>query len=115
MKIIVAVTACLVAASSAVHAADERCAHSTRCVARTDGDERITRFNQRVLESMHIDYTVEKLTDGRSSVWWTPRDETEENEVNGRVSQYAIAIRACSKDYWPSPETPAGSLKRCTP
>ena len=115
MKIAAVFIACLLVTSWAARAADPKCGHSPKCIARTDGDERITKFNQRVLESMHIGYTVEKLPDGRSSVWWVPRNDLEEREVNGRVSQYAFAIRACSKDYWPSPETAAGSIKRCTP
>jgi hypothetical protein len=79
-----------------------------------DGSVRLTayRVHVRVLATMHIPYKVEKRN-GEVAVWWTPRSDAEEREVDSRVSQYAAAIRECARDEWPTPSTPARAVFSC--
>ena len=81
-------------------------------VALTYNDPRLTEFHKQVLTAMKLPYFT-KLDEGRTAVWWTPRSEEESFEVQYRVSQYAFAIANCPPSLWPTPETPAGTLKRC--
>lgn len=84
----------------------------TKQVALTYGDPRLTEFHKQVLVSMNLSYTVESTPSG-VNVWWTPRSEEESFEVQYRVSQYAFAITNCPPSLWPTPETPAGTIKQC--
>lgn len=91
---------------------DPFCGDAARCVARVEYDSRLTEFHTRVLATMHIPYRLEKR-DSQVAVWWTPRSDAEEQEVDSRVSQYAAAIRECARDEWPTPSTPARAVFSC--
>jgi hypothetical protein len=79
----------------------------------TYDDARLTEFHKRVLSSMSLKYTIETLN-GRTTVSWAPRSESEANEVQARVSQYAFAINGCPANQWPQPDAPSGTITRCT-
>ena len=81
-------------------------------VALTYDDSRLTEFHKQVLTVMKLPY-AEELVDGRTAIWWTPRSEAESFEVQYRVSQYAFAVANCPLSRWPTPETPAGTIKSC--
>jgi hypothetical protein len=93
-------------------AADPYCGESPSCVGHTEYDSRLTEFYVRVLEAMHIQYKVERQN-GNVTIWWVPKTETEQREVDDRASQYSFAIHACPRDMWPTPETPAATLTYC--
>ena len=93
-------------------AADPQCGNSPWCVGHTEYDSRLTDFYMRVLEAMHIQYKVERRQ-GQVTIWWVPRSESEQKEVDDRASQYSFAIHACPRDMWPTPKTPAGTLTYC--
>lgn len=76
------------------------------------GDPKINDFGRAVAEAIKIPYAIEKTVSG-SKIWFAPRNEEEEREVQGRVSQFAFALRACNKPELVTPETPAGSIKSC--
>src|SRR5713226_215145 len=83
MKTSVVLWASLSFVSGIAVAADPHCGSAPRCVARVEYDSRLTEFHKRVLESMQLPYTLEDR-EGRVAVWWVPRSEAEENEVDGR-------------------------------
>src|SRR5471032_3218602 len=112
MKTVAVLCVSILLASGSAVSADPHCGAAPRCVAHVDYDSRITEFHKRILESMHLPYSLENQ-EGRVAVWWAPQSEAEENEVNGRVSQFAFAIHACGREVWPAPETPAGTLTSC--
>ena|SRR6266513_4331787 len=113
MRTGVALWASLSVLAGSAAGADPFCGSSPKCVARVEYDSRLTEFHKRVLESMHIPYKLEDQK-GLVAVWWVPRSEAEEREVDGRVSQYSFALHACPRDKWPTPEAPAGTLTYCS-
>jgi hypothetical protein len=61
---------------------------------------------------MRLSYKVENK-DGQRTIWWMPRSEAEEKEVDGRLLQYGFAINSCAREKWPTPNTPSGTLTFC--
>jgi len=112
MKSSAVLCAIIAVVSGAASGADPYCGDAVRCVGRIDYDPRLTEFNQRVLEAMHRPYKLEQRGD-HVVVWWVPESKAEEAEVDGRVSQYSFALHGCPKEVWPTPETPAHTLKSC--
>ncbi len=111
MKTVAAFSLCLCLTSVAI-AADQLCGTASRCVALEYPDSRLTEFHKRVLESMQLPYKTE-VREALTAVWWVPRTDAEEKEVQARVSQYSFAIRNCPRELWPRPDTPAGTIKSC--
>jgi hypothetical protein len=71
-----------------------------------------TEFYRKVLEAMEIPYSSE-THEGRPVYWWLPRDPAQDAEVRGRVSQFMFATANCPRDRWPTPSTPANTIKVC--
>jgi hypothetical protein len=93
-------------------AEDPLCGNASRCVGRLEDDQRLTDFHIRVLETLRLPYKLEKHDD-RVTVWWVPRSDAEEKEVDDRMGQYAGAIHDCAPDDWPTPTTPARAVFSC--
>lgn len=112
MKGLVLIPALSLLTVGSAFSGDPFCGDAARCVGRVEYDSRLTEFHIQVLATMHIPYKLEKRN-GEVAVWWTPRSDSEEREVDNRVSQYAAAIRECARDDWPTPTTPARAVFSC--
>jgi hypothetical protein len=71
-----------------------------------------TEFYRLVLEAMGISYRAE-THEGKPVYWWLPKNDAEDAEVRGRVSQFMFTSTGCLKKYRTSPSTPAGTVTRC--
>jgi hypothetical protein len=105
-------TLALLGTQAVAVADDPYCGTASRCVGRSDTDVRVNEFLKRVLDTMQLPYKVENKS-GQTTIWWVPRSEAEEKEVDGRLLQYGFAINGCPPEKWPTPDTPSGTLKVC--
>jgi hypothetical protein len=81
-------------------------AQTTHKVGLAYPDSRLTEFHKQVLNSMNLPFTVVESEHG-TTVYWMPRTEAEEMEVQRRVSQYGIHLQTCGADGAPTPEAPS--------
>jgi hypothetical protein len=83
-----------------------------RAVAHDYGDPKMNEFARSVAEAMRVPYFVEKGLN-RTKVWFSPNDEEQAQEIQGRLSQFAFVTKACGKPDLVTPTTPAGTVKTC--
>jgi hypothetical protein len=70
-------------------------------------------FLIKALDSLDKDYE-EKEVSGRKTIFWTPKNKEEENEISNRVSQYIFIKTVCKDIPLPLPSEPAKNEISCS-